>query len=211
MKLLAVYIFFTLSSAIALEHRHMFRFAPESFGVSSSREIIRPRSGSTFSSVRFEDQNIALNYHYRLTNRWQVGTFFQYSNEKFRFESSDSGSRIETSYGEIGLSVLYNFSDKFVDAYFLGGSLSYFNREEEVSTGISEAENKAPFELDDVGYEATLLFGKRFNLKKWGLKTLAYSPSLALYYRHHGKDFRDQKTREGQGFIITPLALDFFL
>lgn len=189
----------------------MLRFAPESFGVSNSREIIRPRSSSEFDSVRLEDQDFALNYHYRLDQRWQIGTFFQYSREKFNFESSKGGSKVESFYGELGLSLNYNFADDFLEAYFLGGSLSYFNREEEISTGISAAEDKAPFELDDVGYELTLLFGKRFNLKKWGLMTLAYSPSLALYYRHHGKDFRDQKIREGQGLIFTPLALDFFL
>lgn len=211
MKILALLLVLSISNSFALENRHMFRFAPESFGISSSREIIRPRSSSNFDSVRVEDQDIALNYHYRLDNRWQIGTFFQYTNEKFRFESSEGNSKVESFYGEIGLSLLYNFADEFVDAYFLGGSISYFNQEEEISQGISDAEGKAPFELDDVGYEAKLLFGKRFNLKKWGLNTLAFSPSISLYYRYHGKDFRDQKIREGQGIIITPLALDFFL
>lgn len=211
MKFILLFTLLLSHSALALEDRHMFRFAPESFGVDSSREILRPRSSSSFDSVRFEAHNISLNYHYRLDARWQIGTFFHYEREEFRFEESDGNSKIESFSGKLGLSLLYNFADEFLDAYFLGGSLAYFNREEEISHGISDAEGKAPFELDDVGYEVTLLFGKRFNLKKWGLLTLAYSPSLALYYRYHGKDFRDQKTREGQGLIFTPLALDFFL
>lgn len=211
MKTFIIIIILTLQSAFALENRHMFRFAPESFGVNSSREIIRPRSSSSFDSVRFEAHNISLNYHYRLDPRWQVGTFFHYEREEFNFEESGGNSKIESFSGLLGFSLIYNFADELVDAYYLGGSIAYYNREEEISRGISDAENKAPFELDDVGYEATLLFGKRFNLKKWGLNTLAFSPSIAFYYRYHGKDFRDQKTREGQGLIFTPLAVDLLL
>ena len=189
----------------------MFRFAPESFGINSSREVIRPRSSSSFDSVRFEAHNISLNYHYRLDPRWQIGTFFHYEREEFKFEDDSGSSKIESFSGQFGLNLMYNFADELIDAYYLGGSISYFNREEEISHGISDAEDKAPFELDDVGYEVTLLFGKRYNLKKWGLNTLAFSPSIAFYYRYHGKDFRDQKTREGQGLIFTPLAVELFL
>lgn len=196
-------------SSFALDHRHMVRIAPNSFGFSTDKEELRARGGSSFDSVELEASLFSLNYHYRISDRWQIGILASYSREEFDYKGGNSGSsKMSITQQRYGVSFLYNFSPKLLEAYYLGLRVSRYNREDEASKNFSTVENKAPLEFDDDGEETSLVFGKRFSLKKWGLHPVTYSPSLEVSYRTHGKDLRDQKIEEGAAVTLTPVALD---
>lgn len=194
-------------STYALEPRHMISFDSTGFGWSSTFERIDGDSGSPFKNADHFISNLALNYAYRLDKRFQLGVFFQLRHEEYELKNGGtSEQKIEST--TLGAFVLYNFSDDIFSSYYLGFTVSNTNLVEENSQNLSDAENKAPFELDDHFMNYELLFGKRFPIKIGSMNNLSYSPQVTAFYRKHSKDFKDQKLTRGHGFSILPLRFD---
>lgn len=210
MKVLLILLiaFFSFKS-FGDEPRHMVSFGSNGLGWSGAKEEIETTHRSAFKSVdHFLDQ-LAINYAVRLFSHLQLGAFYQNSVSEYEFQKRGNGqSQSKLKNTEFGFFVLYNFSKKLSQSFYLGAALSFFNVEEENSHDFTEAEGKAPFELDDEGRTYEILFGKRFSLEGIGIKNITYAPQVSAYLRRHGKDFADQKARNGRGIALQILKFD---
>lgn len=195
-------LYYPLSS-LALTDRHQVSLGSNGLGLSGAYEQMKTNSGSPFSQVDFSLQNISLNYAYRFSTRWQIGGFYQSNHSRYDFKG-DSDSFVSQDLTVYGLFSLYNFKDDLPNSFYLGLGLSTFTLEEEISHGISEAESKAPFELDDTGFTYEILLGKRFKI----FDHFSYAPSLSIFYRSHGRDFNDQDIDDGVGISIQAIKFD---
>jgi len=207
--LILISLFFSVSSKGA-DERHMVSFGPSGFGWSGSSEKIKSNNGSPFEKVESLLTELSLNYAYRFNKRMQLGGFYQTWHQEYDFHLNNGGTSTSDLKTEVyGLFLLYNFSSKFKESYFLGTSISFYNYEEENSGDFGKAENKTPFEIDDTGVTYEVILGKRFSLLKWNIDHLTYAPQVGVFYRNHGKDFDDQEIRNGIGFNIQAIKFDF--
>lgn len=108
----------------------------------------------------------------------------------------------------VGIFTLYNFKDELHDAPYIGAGISMFSRVEETSHDFADSEGKAANETDDQGVTYELSFGHRFNLLRWNIENLTYSPQVSIFYSTHGKDFDDQDFKHGYGLGIQPIKFD---
>lgn len=209
-KLLSILIFLHCTSAWSLGYRHMITFGTHGLGWSGDAERLETKSNSSFERVDDLALNLGMNYAYLFSSRIQLGLFFQNSHDEYKFYKRSGGSstsEIEsTNYGMFGL---FNFSDELSDAFFIGLGASKFNHEEENAHDFTDAEGKNPFELDDTGETYEIVFGKRFNLKRWKIDHLTFSPQISFYHRTHAKDFNDQNIGDGMGFKLQLIKFDF--
>ena len=208
-----MFLFIALSSSLvyATEPRHMISLGANGLGWSSAYERMDTKSSSPFKSVDYFLSNIALNYAYRLNDRFQIGAFYEGIHSEYKWKNRDGRtSPTEVEYNNYGIFVLYNFSDEIRDTYFAGYSFGIMNMEEENSHDFNDAEGKAPFELDDISSVHEAIFGKRFTLKQFKLENLSYAPTLRVYYKTHGKDFTDNGIQNGWGASIQPIRFDLF-
>ena len=188
---------------------HMFTVGRNGFGWGGAYEKMGTKEKSPFDEVKYILSDIALNYAFRLGHRWQLGAFYQTNNSEYSFEKVGTNAFTQITSTNYGLFTLYNFSDDFYSAYFLGASFSFVTYEEENSINFTESEGKAPFELDDYGAIYELNFGKRFSLKKWDISHLTYAPTVSVFYRTHGRDFNDQLIGDGLGVAWQVVKFDF--
>lgn len=197
-------------SSFGAENRHMVSFGPSGFSWSGSAERISTDKGSPFERVGYFLHDISLNYAYRFSEDMQLGGFYQTWHQEYKFHTNDGSSTSSDLETQVfGLFLLYNFSTKINESYFIGLSTSFYNFEEENSGDFENAENKDPYEIDDTGVTYEVVWGKRFSLMKWNIDHLTYSPQLGIFNRTHGKDFDDQKIAEGVGFNIQAIKFDF--
>ena len=201
-------IIFSLST-FAEEPYHMVSFGRDGFGWSVGGEEMGTESSSSFKGVEYIMNNLALNYAYRINNRFQLGAFYQTTQDEYHFKKK-GGGRTETSIetDQAGMFVLYNFSEDMNDAWYAGYAFSVSTYEEENSHDLQDAEGKSAFELDDASNTHELIVGKRFSLRGFNVDNLAYSPQIKIYYQTHGKDFDDNHIEDGTGFNLQPLRFD---
>ncbi len=186
----------------------MVSFGTQGFGLSGAAERIDTNKKSPFSRVDYFFKNLSLNYAYRVSPKVQFGLFFQNIHQEYKFIKEGDGERTSTDTNIFGLLGLYNFSDDLQNTYFTGMSIAKYNVEEENSHDLGISENKAPFELDDTGFNFELLFGKRWDLNRWKIERLSFAPQMGLYYRTHGKDFDDQYAGNGVGVALHLIKFD---
>jgi hypothetical protein len=208
LKFILILFIAASKNCISAEYRHMISFGTQGLGWSGAAEKIHSDSGSDFDGIEYLFHNIGLNYAYRLTSRLQLGGFYQAVHQEYRFKTANDVSRSENKSNSIGLFGIYNFSDELTNTFFLGLSIANFRMQEENSHDILVAESKNPFELDDSGVTYELILGKRFTLKKWGIEHLTFSPQGSVYHRTHGKDFSDQRSKEGVGLTLQVIKFD---
>ena len=187
----------------------MVSFGTQGLGWSGTIEQMRAKPGSDYRRVDQFLQNLGFNYARRLGQRFQLGGFYQNLHQEYAFHSNGVASRSDVSVDILGAFVLYNFSDIFQEAIYMGLAFSVFNSEEENSHNFADSEGKAPFEIDDQGQSVELVFGKRFSLKKWEIEHLTFAPQIGIFYRTHGKDFNDQRIGEGVGLSLQIVKVDF--
>lgn len=196
-------------SSFADDSKHMISFGRNGLGWSAGAEEIEGKSSSAFDSIEYFMNNLALNYAYRLGARFQIGGFFQNTKEKYTFErKGGGGSPSEIATMVVGITGIYNFSDDFTQAWYVGANVAHFNYEDEVSHDFANAEGKNPMEQDDTGEIYELFVGKRFSMKKWGINHITYSPNISVYHKKHGKDFKDQRATKGLGTTLQVLKFD---
>lgn len=212
---LIIVIIFTFTFLVPIpsfgaEYKHMVSFGSSGLNWSGSAERISTEKNSPFERVDFFFHHVQFNYAYRFTSNMQIGGFYQTWHQEYTFHTKDgksSSSDLENSL--FGLFLLYNFSERIPESYFVGLSSSIFNSEEENSGDLKNVESKDPFEIDDSGFTYEVIFGKRFSLMKWNIDHFTFAPQLSLFHRTHGKDFNDQKIADGVGFIIQAIKFDF--
>jgi hypothetical protein len=189
--------------------KHMISFGRDGLGWSGIREDIKTQEDSSFHSVDYILSDIGLNYAYRLTSRLQLGVFYQGVHSEYEFDSKNSGTQsVQIESNTTGLFFHLNFSDDLNDSWYSGLGFSITSYEEENSKALEEAESKSPFELDDISNTYELILGKRFSLRGFNVANLAFSPQLKIFRRSHGKDFDDQRIRNGTGLTVQPLRFD---
>ncbi|WP_408098969.1 hypothetical protein ACJVC5_08630 [Peredibacter sp. HCB2-198] len=194
---------------LAREPRHMITFGSQGLGWLGSAEKMETRSSSPFKSVDYFLSNLAINYAYRLYPRFQIGAFYEGVHTEYKFHRrGGSTSSQETEINTLGIFLLYNFHDDIHNAYYIGASASNNSRAEEISHDFTDAEGKAPIELDDTNQIYELLFGKRIPVVMMGFENLSFSPQVRAFYKTHGKDFNDQDVKYGLGFTIIPVRFD---
>lgn len=198
-----------ISTANASEApRHMVSFGTNGLGWSGASEEIDTNKRSPFKSVDYFLNNLSLNYAIRLFSHLQLGAFYQNYEDEYEFHHSNGKSKSALQHSKYGTFLLYNFSKNLTESFYLGAAFSFFNTEEENSHDFTEAEGKAPFELDDEGQTYEFIIGKRFSLESFGIKHITYSPMVSFYHRQHGKDFDDQGARKGKGIFLQILKFD---
>lgn len=189
--------------------KHMVSISTSGLGWSYALEEMSTKDRSAFSDITDFQNNVSFNYAHRITERQQIGLFGHFGHFEYTFDrKAGSESRSERETSTLGLYVLHNFSELITEAYYAGLSVSYTNMEEEISEDFSDEEGKAPIETDDLFYTTEAVFGKRFPLTRWNIQNLVYSPQLSVFYRTHGKDFRDQGVKDGWGFGVQPVKFD---
>ena len=211
-KTLALSTLLSVSSFSAYaedDSKHMISVDAQGLGWSGSIERMSTKDGSAFDRIDNIFTNFAFNYAYRITKRQQIGGFVQMQHNEYKFKTrSGHTSKSERDIQAFGIFALHNFSDDLSNAYYVGASLSTYNLVDEVSHDFSDAEGKAPNEIDDNGLNYELSFGKRFSLKPWGIQNITYAPQISVFYRTHGKDFDDQDVKNGMGTTIQPIKFD---
>lgn len=203
---------FITSQTIAAnkDFSHLVSFGPQGFGWSGAAERIDAKDNSSFEGVDHLLQEIGINYAHRIKPRLFFGGFYKSIQKDYKFDSKDGNTTAsDLNTDSYGLFIIYNFNRQLDESFFLGMSTSLFNEEEENSGDFKNAENKDPFEIDDLGKTYELFYGRRFSLKKWNIDHLTYSPQIGLFYRTHGKDFDDQGITDGLGFSIQVIKFDF--
>jgi hypothetical protein len=187
----------------------MVSFGAGGFGWSGTFERMETDSGSKFTDVEYFLHNFSLNYAYRITRRFQLGGYFQSYTSRYTFHTTAGAPKTELETQVLGAFLIYNYSDTLSSAWFTGLSAGVFQRNDETSHDVALAESKKPFELDDAGEIYELVAGKRFRLSKWKIEHLTFAPQLSVYYKDHGKDFDDQKIKNGIGLTFQPVKFDF--
>lgn len=208
MKIFLLFFIVISTNAFADQYRHIVSIDSNGLGWSGTFEKMETKSESAFSDVEHLVNNIALNYAYRLTDRFILGGYFRSSNSEYKFNTSSSSATVEAETQTIGLFALYNFSDTISSAWYTGASVGHFQIEQEVSHNVALEEGKNPFELDDTGMIFEIVAGKRFRLLKWNIDHLTYSPQIGFFHRTHSKDFDDQNVKNGYGVSFQPLKFD---
>lgn len=210
MKMLLLFVVLLLSSTLyARESRHMITFGSQGVGWMGSGERMDTKSSSSFKRVDNLLSNLSLNYAYRLYPRFQIGAFYEGMHSEYKFSRRGGGESFqELEINTFGIFLLYNFSNDIHDAYYIGLSAGNTNREEEISHDFTDAEGKAPIELDDTNQIYEFLFGKRIPIVMMGFENLSFSPQIRLFYKTHGKDFKDQDVKYGLGTTIIPIRFD---
>lgn len=188
---------------------HMFTMGRNGFGWGGAYEEMDTEKNSPFDGVEYLLSDLAVNYAFRVGQRWQLGAFYQSNQSEYTFKKEGKDAFTEISTTNYGVFTQYNFAEDFYQAYYLGASVSHLTYEEENSKNFTESEGKAPFELDDSGVVYELVFGKRFSLQKWDISHLTFSPSISVYHRTHSRDFDDQKIGTGLGVSWQLLKFDF--
>lgn len=209
MKIFLLILIAFSTSSFAQEPFHMISFGRDGLGWSAGGEEIDTKSSSPFSSVKSFFNDLALNYAFRVSSRFQLGAFYQTSHYEYHFKQR-GGNTSEAGIEEdqAGLFFLYNFNQDLNDAWYAGYAFSIATYEEENSSALQQAEGKGPFELDDSNTIHEIMFGKRFSLRGFNVDNLAYSPQIKFIYRTHGKDFDDNHIGNGTGVNIQPLRFD---
>jgi hypothetical protein len=207
--LLALFIVYT--NCFGAEHENMVSFGRSGVGWTVEREDLKTNEGSIFQDVNYFLNDISLSYARRLGSNLQLGVSYKGLKREFVYINSRGEASSNTIHNnEFGAFSIYNFSKKFLNSWFLGIGASVFNQEDEKSSDFADAEGKSPIEVDDTGFKYEVFFGKRFLLKALGFEQLTYSFSAALFYREHGKDFKDQDTIEGVGLALHLIKFDVF-
>lgn len=207
------FILFSFSTIAAEQngtrYRHQVMVNNEGFGYGGSIERADTKSSSPFKDVSILHDNLSFNYAYRVSDRIQIGVFYQHQQYKGNLTNKRGGDAdIKKNSSHYGLFAQYNFHDDLPKAWYTGVMAAQINDEENVGHEFTEAEAKAPFELDDTGYFFQLYVGKRFSLDKMGINNITYSPKVGLYARTYGKDFRDQGFKGGQGVTFEFIRFD---
>lgn len=165
--------------------------------------------GSVFSRVDYYLSNLALNYAYRTSDRFQVGAFYEGIHTEYKFRKQGGGKApMEVEQNTLGIFTLYNFHDDLKDSLYLGVAFSVVSYEEENSHDFASAEGKSAIELDDNSEVYEIILGRRFPLGTYKLEYLSFSPQVRLYFKTHGKDFDDQEIRNGWGVNFQPVRFD---
>lgn len=200
---------FAQTSEVAERPKHMVMITSQGFGYGGAVEKAEIKSSSPFKNVTINRNNFAINYAYRLTDRVQLGAFYKQSHYDGNLTNkSGKEADIDEMSNSFGLFSIYNFSDDLFSSYYVGFLFANINAEREYGHGLTEAEGKAPFELDDAGSLYQIYFGKRFSLKRFGIHNITYSPQIGLYSRTYGKDFSDQGFEKGKGIIVDIIRFD---
>lgn len=209
MKLLFILFWLIPTVTYGAELKHMVMFGRDGLGWTGAAEDIKTESDSRFKSVDYYLSNFAVNYAYLIVPRVQLGFFFENYNSEYDFKLKGGGSApIKVESTSIGCFVLYNFSDDLNDSWYSGLAVAQINYEEENSHLFSDAEGKAPFELDNHSQLYEFILGKRFSLRGFNVANLTYSPQINIYYRTNGKDFNDQDIGGGTGLSLRPIKFD---
>lgn len=200
-----LFIIFCFPLGAAEFPRHMVILSPAGIGGSGAYERITPGANSQFQKLDINKGNIALNYHYTLSQRFQIGSFFS-NNTDFRKYKTDDGSTGEVEFHTLalGLSFLYNFSDELINAYYTGFIFTYYNNEEEFT-------HDGPFsylEDDRLSQIYEIILGQRFSLKRLGLQNITYSPSFSLFLARNEKDYTDDGLDHSWGANFIVLKFD---
>lgn len=209
MKIFILLLSLLSFNSSADEHKHLVTFGSNGFGWSGAAEQMETGDSSNFSDVDYWINNIGINYGYRLNERYIIGAHLQTFNSEYTFQGGNGSGTVEEEGLIFGLYLLYNFSDTAANTWYTGLSVSHFSEQEEVGNGISGAEGKSPFELDDAGEIFEIFLGRRFSLKKWNIEHLTYAPQFGLYFKTHSKDFDDQDIKDGFGISFQPVRFDF--
>lgn len=189
--------------------KHMVMITSQGFGYGGAVEKTDTKNSSVFKNVGINRSNFSLNYAYTITDRIQLGAFYKQSHYDGNLTNKNGGdSDIDIMSNSFGVYSIYNFSDDLFDSYYAGIMYATINSEEEYGHGFTEAEGKAPFELDDSGSLYQIYFGKRFSLKRFGIHNITYSPQIGIYSRTYGKDFSDQGFNKGKGIILDVIRFD---
>jgi hypothetical protein len=189
--------------------RHMVMITTQGFGYGGAVEKAETSNSSPFKNVTINRNNFSLNYAYTLTDRIQLGAFYKQSHYDGNLTSKDGKKAdIDQMSNSFGVFTLYNFNDDLFSSFYVGFLVANINVEEEYGHGFTEAEGKAPFELDEDGTLYQIYFGKRFSLKRFGIQNITYSPQIAMYSRTYGKDYGDQGFDKGKGLVVDVLRFD---
>lgn len=208
-KLLVILVLIPMWSMAEEVPKHMVMISTNGLGASVAVERMNTSSGSKFSKVEKIPENLSLNYAYRITKKQQVGMSFQSIHNELKFEKRGGGSTSsKDKITSVGIFGIHNFDERIQGATYIAGLISYTNIEDEVSHDFSDSEGKAPIEHDDTIMSYEISLGKRFSLEDYNLKNLLYSPSVAVFYNVHAKDFDDQKVTEGWGVGVNVLKFD---
>lgn len=197
------------TTEVAERPRHMVMITSQGFGYGGAVEKAEMKDSSPFKNVTINRNNFALNYAYRLTDGVQLGAFYKQSHYDGNLTSkTGTDADIDQMSNSFGVFSIYNFNDDLYSSYYIGFLFANINTEQEYGHGLTEAEGKAPFELDDTGSLYQIYFGKRFPLKRFGIHNITYSPQISLYSRTYGKDFSDQGFEKGKGIIVDIIRFD---
>jgi hypothetical protein len=202
-------IFISFNAKAEEQPWHMISFGRNGLGWAGTAEELETKSNSQFKSVDYFLSDISINYAFRISRWFQIGGFYQGSHSEYNFKKRTGESApLQIESNSVGTFVIYNFSEDLNDSFYVGYSFAITSYEEENSHEFSNAEGKAPFELDDITQTHELIIGKRFSLRGFNVENLAYSPQFRIFYRTHGKDFDDQDVGSGTGLNVQPLRFD---
>lgn len=210
MKWSRICLLFLLSfNSHAKTPRHMIEVGSRGLGGDTSFETTDGESSSHYKRQEAFYNNFSINYAYLLAPRWQLGIFYEITNQNLKYHrKNNSDSSSDRHFSQIGAFTLYNFSDEIISAYFAGFRYGEFNNEEEFSKDFLEDERKSEFEYDDTGQTYELFLGKRFQIIGFETGGIAYSPQLGIFARKHGKDLKDQGLIYGRGIKLEIIKFD---
>ncbi|HXH76409.1 MAG TPA: hypothetical protein VNJ08_15665 [Bacteriovoracaceae bacterium] len=202
-----IILFLVLLPTFALSEenpKHMVQVTPRGFGVGAAYETTYPRNESIFRDFNIFRGNIDLNYTYTVTPRVQVGGILSNNSEK-RTYATKAGQTGRVSINDllVGMSLYWNFDDEIMHSWYMGFIFAVLNHEEEYSKNVF---NYLEDDKNSETYE--LIVGKRFDLKKWGLINIKYSPSFSLYTQRARKDYDDDGLQDGVGVSVQAIKFD---
>lgn len=189
----------------------MVSFGRSGVGWTLEREDLKTGKESFFQDVNYFLNDISVSYARRIGSHLQLGVSYKGLKREYVYINGNGEASSNTTHNnEFGAFSIYNFSQKFLNTWFLGLGASVFNQEDEKSSDFANAEGKSPIEVDDTGFKYEVFLGKRFLLSSLGFDQLTYTFSASLFYREHGKDFKDQETIEGVGLAFHLIKFDAF-
>ena len=191
-RLLLLSLLVSASAFAATDTKHQIIFGND-FGTGWN---ISTSKGDIDSALGLDDYdisqgNLSLNYAFKVWDHLQVGLAVS-SQNKTDTQKTVLGRELktETNVGSLYLFATFNFSDDLEDSFYLTAATGRENYESTTKDDTSNTLQTAKTEYDVSGYVVQL--GKRFNLKRFNIQNITYSPSLTFKYGTVSGDLGDK-------------------
>ena len=194
----------TVTTAQETTTKHQISFG-ENFSFKSSGSTGRAKTDKDLGIKSYDilDGNLSLNYLHSFAPQFQLGFSYSSKSDETKITANNGNkAKVQESQSSFYAIAIFNAIADIHNSWYFGGAIGRESFKEEVDSNLGDSEE----EYDIDAYVAFV--GKRFNLKRFGIENLTYSPMVTYVLGNVNGDLEDSGVEQITSVIFEFIKFD---